>query len=284
MGQGVAPVTPKLAGDLKTGSLEVRLAETAAELDAAQALRYRIFYEEMQAKPDATTEAARRDIDAYDAQCDHLLVLDHSLGEGADAVVGTYRLIRKPAADAVGGFYTRDEFNIAPLLALKGNLLELGRSCVDTRYRTRPTMQLLWRGIASYVFHYDIALMFGCASLPGVDPDAHKLALSYLHHYHLAPEEMRPRALPDRFVALDRMPKDAIDMKRALADLPPLIKGYLRLGGFIGDGAVIDHQFNTVDVCILVKTDLVTDKYFNHYSRTTGGPSVGDGDEPAGVA
>lgn len=284
MGQGVAPVTPKLAGDLKTGSLEVRLAETAAELDAAQALRYRIFYEEMQAKPDATTEAARRDVDAYDAQCDHLLVLDHSLGEGADAVVGTYRLIRKPAADAVGGFYTRDEFNIAPLLALKGNLLELGRSCVDIRYRTRPTMQLLWRGIASYVFHYDIALMFGCASLPGVDPDAHKLALSYLHHYHLAPEEMRPRALPDRFVALDRMPKDAIDMKRALADLPPLIKGYLRLGGFIGDGAVIDHQFNTVDVCILVKTDLVTDKYFNHYSRTTGGPSVGDGDEPAGVA
>ncbi len=284
MGQGVAPVTPKLVGDLKTGSLEVRLAETAAELDAAQALRYRIFYEEMQAKPDATTEAARRDVDAYDAQCDHLLVLDHSLGEGADAVVGTYRLIRKPAADAVGGFYTRDEFNIAPLLALKGNLLELGRSCVDTRYRTRPTMQLLWRGIASYVFHYDIALMFGCASLPGVDPDAHKLALSYLHHYHLAPEEMRPRALPDRFVALDRMPKDAIDMKRALADLPPLIKGYLRLGGFIGDGAVIDHQFNTVDVCILVKTDLVTDKYFNHYSRTTGGPSVGDGDEPAGVA
>ena len=284
MGQGVAPVTPKLVGDLKTGSLEVRLAETAAELDAAQALRYRIFYEEMQAKPDATTEAARRDVDGYDAQCDHLLVLDHSLGEGADAVVGTYRLIRKPAADAVGGFYTRDEFNIAPLLALKGNLLELGRSCVDTRYRTRPTMQLLWRGIASYVFHYDIALMFGCASLPGVDPDAHKLALSYLHHYHLAPEEMRPRALPDRFVALDRMPKDAIDMKRALADLPPLIKGYLRLGGFIGDGAVIDHQFNTVDVCILVKTDLVTDKYFNHYSRTTGGPSVGDGDEPAGVA
>lgn len=284
MGQGVAPVTPKLAGDLKTGSLEVRLAETAAELDAAQALRYSIFYEEMQAKPDAATQAARRDADAYDAHCDHLLVLDHSLGEGADAVVGTYRLIRKPAADAVGGFYTRDEFNIAPLLALKGNLLELGRSCVDTRYRTRPTMQLLWRGIASYVFHYDIALMFGCASLPGVDPDAHKLALSYLHHFHLAPEEMRPRALPDRFVALDRMPKEAIDMKRALADLPPLIKGYLRLGGFIGDGAVIDHQFNTVDVCILVKTDLVTDKYFNHYSRTTGGPSVSDGDEPAGVA
>ncbi len=278
----------RLVGDLKTGTLEVRLAETAAELDAAQALRYRIFYDEMQAKPDSATLAAQRDVDAYDATCDHLLVLDHALGTGADAVVGTYRLIRKSAADACGGFYTRHEFDISPLLTLSGKLLELGRSCVDTRYRTRPTMQLLWRGIASYVFHHDIALMFGCASLPGIDPDAHALPLSYLHHYHLAPEAMRPRALPDRYVALNRMPKEAVDMKRALADLPPLIKGYLRLGGFIGDGAVIDDQFNTVDVCILVKTDLVTEKYLNHYSRTTGGAGSGNGDsagdEIAGVA
>ncbi|KJV09809.1 hemolysin-like protein [Elstera litoralis] len=288
MGHEVDPAPHRLAGDLKTGTLEVRLAESAAELDAAQALRYRIFYDEMQAKPDSATLASQRDVDAYDATCDHLLVLDHALGTGADAVVGTYRLIRKPAADACGGFYTRDEFDINPLLNFSGKLLELGRSCVDTRYRTRPTMQLLWRGIASYVFHYDIALMFGCASLPGIDPDAHALALSYLHHYHLAPAEMRTRALPDRFVALDRMPKEAIDVKRALADLPPLIKGYLRLGGFIGDGAVIDHQFNTVDVCILVKTDLVTEKYLNHYSRTTGGAGTGPtdtaGDEIAGVA
>ncbi len=276
-------LTPhRLAGELKTGTLEVRLAESAAELDAAQALRYRIFYDEMQAKPDSATLAAQRDVDAYDATCDHLLVLDHALGVGADAVVGTYRLIRKPAADACGGFYTRHEFDISPLLSLGGKLLELGRSCVDTRYRTRPTMQLLWRGIASYVFHHDIALMFGCASLPGIDADVHALPLSYLHHYHLAPEALRARALEGRYVGLDRMPKEAVDMKRALADLPPLIKGYLRLGGFIGDGAVIDDQFNTVDVCILVKTDLITEKYLNHYSRTTGGAVSGTGDSSSG--
>jgi putative hemolysin len=130
------------------------------------------------------------------------------------------------------------------------------------------TMQALWRGIASYVFAHNIDLMFGCASLPGIDPDALALPLSYLYHNHLAPQEFRPRALPGLFTEMNRMPADAINPKRALVALPPLVKGYLRLGGFIGDGAVIDHQFNTTDVCVIVKTDLVTDKYFRHYDRT----------------
>ena len=80
-------------------------------------------------------------------------------------------------------------------MPIRGEILELGRSCVDAAYRNRPAMQLLWRGIAAYVFHYDIALMFGCASLPGTDPDALAVPLSYLHHHHLAPRRLRPRAL-----------------------------------------------------------------------------------------
>ncbi len=258
-----------LSGELRFNTLEVRLAKDESEILAAQRLRYQVFYEEMHAKPNDEVLALKRDFDAFDPLCDHLLVLDHARGEGAEAVVGTYRLIRKPAADAHGGFYTASEYDIAPLLALDGNLLELGRSCVHVDYRTRPTMQLLWRGIAAYVFHYDIALMFGCASLPGVDPSALALPLAYLHHAHLAPPELRPRALPERYVAMDLLPKEAIDQRAAIEALPPLIKGYLRLGGFVGDGAVIDHQFNTVDVCVIVKTDLVTDKYYKHYARTT---------------
>ena len=127
-------------------------------------------------------------------------------------------------------------------------------------------MQLLWSGIAAYVFHYDIALMFGCASLPGTDPDALAVPLSYLHHHHLAPPALRPRALA-RALRRNEPAADAaaFDPARALADLPPLIKGYLRLGGFVGDGAVIDVEFNTTDVCIVVKTDLVTEKYSRHY-------------------
>jgi len=127
---------------------------------------------------------------------------------------------------------------------------------------------LLWKGIAAYVFANDIGLMFGCASLHGTNPAKLSLGLAYLYHYHLAPEHLRGRALPDRYVSMDLMPKEQINLVRGLASVPPLVKGYLRIGGFIGDGAVIDHQFNTTDVLITVKTDEITDKYFRHYDRT----------------
>jgi putative hemolysin len=143
--------------------------------------------------------------------------------------------------------------------------MELGRSCVDARYRDRATMQLLWRGIAEYVNAHHVDVMFGCASLPGTDPEQLKTQLSYLYHYHLAPEGLRPRALPKRFTEMNLLPKESIDPKRTLASLPPLLKGYLRVGGFVGDGAVIDHQFNTTDVCIIVKTDLIAARYTRHY-------------------
>jgi putative hemolysin len=253
--------------DISSGPLQVRLANGADDIDAAQALRYRIFYEKMGARPLPGMEQERRDRDRFDEICDHLLVLDHSRGSGLDAVVGTYRLIRREAAARLGAFYSAAEYDIAPLIAYPGEILELGRSCVDAGYRARPVMQLLWSGIAAYVFHYDIALMFGCASLPGVDPDALATPLSYLYHHHLAPPALRTRALPDRYVDMRRRDVAALDPMRTLAALPPLIKGYLRLGGFVGDGAVIDEQFNTTDVCIVVKTDLVTEKYSRHYER-----------------
>lgn len=253
--------------DIASGPLQVRLADCAADIDAAQALRYRIFYEKLGARPLPDAEQQRRDSDAFDGICDHLLVLDHSRGTGIDAVVGTYRLIRRDAAARHGSFYSAAEYDIARLIAYPGEILELGRSCVDAGYRARPVMQLLWSGIAAYVFHYDIALMFGCASLPGTNPEALAVPLSYLYHHHLAPPALRARALPERYVDMRRLDPALIDPARTLATLPPLIKGYLRLGGFVGDGAVIDEQFNTIDVCIVVKTDLVTEKYSRHYER-----------------
>jgi putative hemolysin len=253
--------------ELRAGNMGVRVAVTPAEIDAVQALRYRVFYREMGANADAETARLGRDRDRFDAIADHLLVVDHAIGAGAEGVVGTYRLIKREAAAQLGRFYSADEYDIAPILAFPGRIMELGRSCVDGAYRNRAPMQLLWRGIAAYVFHYQIDLMFGCASLPGTDPDALGTELTYLYHNHLAPPAVRPRALPHRFVEMRRMPLDAVDPKRALAQLPPLIKGYLRLGGFVGDGAVIDRQFNTTDVAVVVKTDLVTDKYYRHYER-----------------
>ena len=210
----------------------------------------------------------RRDFDRFDPECDHLLVVDRSAGANPDDyVVGTYRLIRRSVAARQGGFYTRSEFNIDKIEAMPGEILELGRSCVAREHRNRPTMQLMWLGISAYVVHYDIGIMFGCASLVGTDVDAMAMPLSYLYHYHLAPESFRPRALAERYVDMNRLPKEAIDPLRALGELPPLIKGYLRLGGFVGDGAVVDEPFNTIDVCIQVKTELVTQKYMRHYER-----------------
>lgn len=259
---------------VRKGQLEVRLAATPGEIDAAQALRYRVFFEEMGATASAEARLSRRDRDRFDGYCDHLLVIDHARGAGGGAVVGTYRLLRRSVAERHGGFYTATEFDIAPLLAVEGELMELGRSCVEAAYRTRPTMQLLWRGIGEYSFRHGIKLMFGCASLPGTDVARLAPALSYLHHYHLAPPNLRARALPERYVAMDLLKPEQIDPASVVAELttrdtvsalPPLIKGYLRVGALIGEGAVIDRDFNTTDVCIIVVTDRITDKYFNHY-------------------
>ena len=249
--------------DVRYESLQVRLAQNAAEVDAAQALRYRVFYDEMGARPTAEMAARRRDFDRFDDDCDHLLVIDHA----REAVVGTYRLIRRAVAARHGGFYSAAEYDLRGIPGHAGEILELGRSCTDASARSGPAAKLMWRGISAYVFHYRIALMFGCASLSGTDPDALTLPLSYLHHFHRAPDALCARALPDRYVAMDRLAKDSIDAAEAQAVLPPLIKGYLRLGGFVGDGAVIDRQFNTTDVAIVVKTDLVSERYYRHYER-----------------
>ncbi|NDF12452.1 MAG: GNAT family N-acetyltransferase [Proteobacteria bacterium] len=249
---------------LAAGTLEVRLAENATEIEHAQSLRYKVFVEDMGAKASNEMHAAKRDWDEFDAVCDHLLVVDHSLQ--GNNVVGTYRLLRGAEGKAYGKFYTAGEYDISKMMNVKGEILELGRSCVHPNYRSRSSMQLLWRGIGAYVTHYDIKYMFGCASFPGTDLEALKLQLSYLYHNHLMPDEYRIRALPERYVNMNLVPKEECSSPRVVASLPPLIKGYLRLGGYIGDGAVLDPAYNTTDVCVLVKTDNVTDKYYNRYS------------------
>ena len=251
------------------GTMEARLCQTQAERRATQLLRYKVFYEDMGATPLPQYLPEKREFDRYDDICDTLLIIDHARGGGDDAVVGTYRLIRADAAAKVGGFYTAQEYDIAPILGFAGNLLELGRSCVHPDYRNRPTMQLLWRGLAAYVFYHKIDLMFGCASFPGLDPNAYAQELAYLHHFHPCPANIRPRCLPQFYQTMDLVPKDQVNAKAALHKLPPLIKGYMRLGGTFGDGAYIDRQFNTIDVLVMVQTANMTEKYFRYYERTT---------------
>lgn len=257
--------------------LEVRLAQSSDEVEAAQALRYHVFYEEMGAVPSADMKAKGLDFDRYDPVCDHLLVIDHTRKD-KNPVIGTYRLIRRAAAQQCGGFYSCGEYDVSPLISYPGEILELGRSCIDAEYRTGTVMQTLWRGLSEYLYMHDIKLMFGCASLPGTNPVELALPLSYLYYHHLAPPALRTKAIPERYVDMRLLPREAFDPNAAFDDLkmdprggsnslPPLIKGYIRVGGFVGDGAVIDEQFNTTDVCIIVKTDLMTARYRRHYER-----------------
>lgn len=258
------------------GALEVRLAETDGEVEAAQRLRYRVFYEEMSAIPSPDMRAQRRDFDQFDRYCDHILVIDrsHHDEDGQPAVVGTYRMMRDADAARAGGFYTSGEYDIGPMLAEQGtraNVVELGRSCILKAYRSRTsTMQLLWRGVMVYNMRFSVDLMFGCASLQGTNPDALALPLSYLYHYHRMPSGMRVRAKPELYVDMNLLPKDAIDPKAALHALPPMIKGYLRAGCSIGDGAVIDRQFDTTDVFIYFPLSKMDARYRSRFTRSVG--------------
>lgn len=254
--------------NLKSGSLEVRLAENSLEIDAAQALRYKVFYEEMKANATEKQNKLKRDIDNFDHNFDHILVFDNNIrGTIKQKVIGTYRLNRGKQYSKEKLFYTSNEYDISTLINYNGNILELGRSCVAKDYRTGSTMQLLWSFIAQYVIKYDIEVMFGCASFPGTDPGLHKIAFDYLHRNYLAPKNIRPRALKNRYIGMKNEKIIKCSFKEFLSSMPPLIKGYIRLGAFIGDGAVIDYDFNTTDVCIVLPTEKIASRYKLHYDR-----------------
>lgn len=260
---------PLFNGGIQSGKLLVRIAESPEDIARAQKLRYRVFYEERGAKPIDDMEKRAQDYDAFDEIADHLIILDTSIEDPEQQIVGNYRLLRQEVAEKHGRYYSASEYDISPIIENCSHVLELGRSCVDADYRTRPVLQLLWQGIAEYVMHYGVTMLFGCASFDGNDVEKLAPMLSYLHHYHRAPEYIRARALPEHYVELNRMPKDQLDPKKIMREVPPLIKGYLRIGAFIGDGAYVDEQFNTTDVCIILKTAFVTDRYRSHYETST---------------
>jgi L-ornithine Nalpha-acyltransferase len=251
----------------RAGTMEVRLASGPAEIARAQRLRFRVFYEEMAARPNPSTRWRRRDIDHFDRVCDHLLVTDMPVGERM-RIAGTYRVLRDSVARARGvPLYTQGEYDIAPLLKAHANLafMELGRSCVAADYRHKRTLELLWHGLWTYVREHKVDVMIGCASFEGDDPDVHADALSLLHQERRAPPDWAVRAHPDLYVTMDRVPVGKLDLRAALRKVPPLIKGYLRLGAYVGDGAVLDRQFKTTDVCIILPVSRIDPRYFAHF-------------------
>ena len=262
---GEATQTPVARKPLE---FDVRLAESEDDIRGAQRLRYAVFVEELGAGGDMVDHSCRLERDELDPFFDHLLLIDRSRDPRShEHVVGVYRLLPCERAQQLGRFYCDAEYDLTPLRQSGRKLVELGRSCVHPEFRRGAAMLHLWNGLADYVLSRGIEIMFGVASFPGTDIARHAMALSYLHHFHLAPPALRVRALPQHFQPMDLIEPEAIDRAAALAAIPPLIRAYLRLGGFVGEGAFIDHAFNTTDVCLIMDTSAMSEKHFDFYTR-----------------
>ena len=259
------------------GELCVRLAHNKEDLKAVQALRYSIFYKTLGAHPKLSQRLTRLDRDHYDNLCEHLMLTTRAVVHGApkktrlangETVVGCYRLLRRGIAEQSSGFYSANEFDLAPFLSGIGrglNILELGRSCVAPAFRTGNGISLMWRGLGVLVNTYEIDAMIGCASFAGTNLETLAQPLSYLHHYHSAEGMWRVRAHQERYIDMNVLAREEINTKAALRALPPVLRGYLRSGALIGDGAVIDHQFNTTDVFVLMPMSQLSERYRERY-------------------
>ncbi len=261
-------MTEALAVD---SSLILRLARDARDLCAAQRLRYQVFVEELGAKGATVDHAARLERDAFDPHFDHLLLIDTRRDPDLlQDVVGAYRLLPPERVAAAGGYYSENEFDLTELRTSGRRLLELGRSCVHRDLRGGAAMFLLWNGLAEYVLERDIEIMFGAASFHGTDGAALARPLSYLHHFHRAPAGLRVSARPEHRLDLNLLPADQLTRAEAMAAIPPLIKAYLRLGGHVSDGAWIDADFNTTDLCLVMDTARMSVKHRDFYIRKKG--------------
>ena len=247
------------------GSLQVRLARSDCEIQAAQSLRYDVFFRENHGVSEPNNPTARRDMDDFDPYCDHLIVIDRI--NGRDEIVGTYRLMRQSQAKQMGRFYTETEFDLDPLFAANpgARFLELGRSCIKPEYRTKRTLELLWHGTWTYAVNHGTDIMFGCASFVGTEPEIHSGALGWLGEHAALDDHENCNAQGAHGISLKGLVRGKADLRSAMAGMPPMIKGYLRLGAKIGPQAVVDHKFGTTDVLVILKVRQINPKYLAHF-------------------
>lgn len=247
------------------GALRVRLARSTDEIEAAQALRFEVFANEYGAELKGTTG---RDVDRFDAICDHLIVIDTELpGSDRQRIVGTYRLLPQDRLGPNDGFYSNASFELDRLMARhhERRFVEMGRSCVLPAYRGKRTIELLWQGIWAYCRQNGHDVMIGCASFSGIDPAPHNQALAFLHHHAAAEGAWAVKARGQDAIPMDTVPAEDIDLKAAMRALPPLIKGYLRLGARFATQAMPDPAFSSIDVLVILPVEQISPRYLTHY-------------------
>ena len=252
---------------LEHGNFLIKLVENKSELKSAQSLRYSVFYKERNAKPSLSKKILKLDYDSIDHFAHHLIVIDKTRKKSSNQIVGTYRLLKGDLARQFGGFYTSSEFDITNIIKKYRDkqILELGRSCIHKDYRNINIMSLIWKVIARYINLYDIKILFGCASFPGIDVFKFSEQLFFLRDNFSLPNDLLVKSLDKNIYSIDKFKIKKLDMFNTFLKLPPLIKGYLRVGGKVSDSYFVDHQFNTIDLCIAVKTENIAYKYKKKY-------------------
>lgn len=261
----LATIQTQQIRSIRTGKLEVRLATTLAELDAAMRLRFEVFNLELHEGLRSSYERGY-DKDAYDAYCDHLIVEDLELGE----IVGTYRLLRQNVAERNIGFYSENEFDLSDLKqaakAAGGTLLELGRSCIAETHRSFATINLLWNAIVRYATEHNVTHLFGCGSLHLADEAQIQQVYAYLKARHFAAEEFRAYPLAGCRMSICDEAEAPENSRSAMKLISPILKGYLRMGAVVCGAPAYDEEFGTADVLVLMDMSKLADRYRQHYS------------------
>jgi putative hemolysin len=249
---------------VETKHFMVKLAENHEEIERAQRLRYEVFNLE-QGRGLANAERYGIDFDEFDEYCLHLLVLK----KDSDRVIGTYRAHLGSVANSAKGFYSSREYEIKGLYGIADKCLELGRTCVSPEYRTGAAVGLLWSAISELLVRADLAYMLGCVSLEETSPKIGWAIYEYLRQAHLVSEEFR--VIPRPGFRLERPPDHEI--KRILSNktafkknIPPLFKGYLRLGACICGEPALDREFGTIDFFVLVEVSKIPQRYTRHFN------------------
>lgn len=252
--------------------LTLRFAEDNQDRLAAARLRYEVFVEEMGGDGPLVDHEARFERDRFDPYYDHLILVDETRdADKLDHVIGVYRLLNEDKAKVCGQFYSEDEYDLTPLRNTGRKLLELGRSCLRQTYRNGPALHLLWDGLARYVAEREIEILFGVASFRGTDVAMIAHSLSHLYYRHLAPPELQARAHANAYQKMDLLPEANVDRVAAMREVPALMKSYLRLGGYVGDGAFVDYEFNTTDVCLVMDTAQLSVAGRSRYAKAQNG-------------
>jgi L-ornithine Nalpha-acyltransferase len=242
--------------------LEVRLAENQLEIEKALSLRYHVFNLEMgEGLPQSA--ATQKDRDEYDYFCDHLIVLDKNRN---DEVVGTYRILRRTIAKQNIGFYSENEFNLTKLYTLEDELAEVGRSCVHPEYRNGSVISLLWGGLAEYMNEHQLRYLMGCGSIHSTDPKVGSESFAFLRENGgLAGSEFAIHPWKSHELTGFDPDYKIADLKSVTKNIPPLIKGYLRLGAKICGVPALDIEFGTIDVFVLFDHQDISDRYLKKY-------------------